>query len=134
MSEERFVEQVQAALDPHGLQDTSPVAGHFMPRGESGSMIAGGMVGSDAGDAGGELASGIGMALGMAAGRRVNEATSGLPAHLLVGVSESAVYGAAEPRHHQPGQILFAAPRAGLTATVPQRGDVRGVELRAAAT
>ena len=134
MSEERFVEHVQTALDAHGIQDTILVAGQFMPRGESGSMFAGGMVGSDAGGAAGELASGIGLGLGMAAGRRVSEATSGLPAHLLVGVSESAVYGAAEPRHHQPGQILFAVPRAGLTATVHQRVNVRVLELVDAAT
>lgn len=129
MSEERFVESVQAALDAHGIQDTILVAGQFMPRGESGSMFAGGMVGADAGGAAGELASGIGLGLGAAAGRRANEAASGLPAHLLVGVSGTAVYGAAEPRHHQPGQVLFAVPRAGLTAKVHQRVNVRVLEL-----
>jgi hypothetical protein len=129
MSEERFVESVQAALNAHGIQDTILVAGQFMPRGESGSMFAGGMVGADAGGAAGELASGIGLGLGAAAGRRANEAASGLPAHLLVGVSESAVYGAAEPRHHEPGEVLFAVPRAGLTATVHQRVNVRVLEL-----
>src|SRR5262245_61389300 len=115
MSETRFVEHVQASLDAHGIEDTILVAGQFMPRGEAGAMFAGGMVGADAGGAAGELASGIGIGLGMAAGRRVSESTSGLPGHLLVGVSETAVYGAAEPRHHQPGQMLFAVPRAGLT-------------------
>ena len=69
------------------------------------------------------------MGLGAAAGRRANEAASGLPAHLLVGVSGTAVYGAAEPRHHQPGQVLFAVPRAGLTAKVHQRVNVRVLEL-----
>ncbi len=44
-------------------------------------------------------------------------------------MSGTAVYGAAEPRHHQPGQVLFAVPRAGLTAKVHQRVNVRVLEL-----
>ena len=49
MSEEKFVELVQSALDAHGIQDQVTVAGRFEPRGHSGGMFLGGLTLGDAG-------------------------------------------------------------------------------------
>jgi hypothetical protein len=85
MSEERMIELAQAALDDRGIADTVEAVGQFAPRGQSGSMFAGGMIGGVAGD----LASGV----GMAAGRQASSRASGLPVNVMVAVSASTIYG-----------------------------------------
>jgi hypothetical protein len=130
MSEENMVGLMQAALDHHGVEDTIVAAGQFTPRGRSGAMFAGGMLGSTAGDALGQAAGGIGPGLGMLGGAKANAESSTLPAMMLVGVSETAVYGMhARSRRQAPDRIVFAVSRKGLTAKVHQRVNVRVLEL-----
>ena len=130
MSEQRMIDLMQAALEHHGVEDTILAAGQFAPRGQSGSMFAGGMLGSGAGDAVGDVAGGVGLGLGMIGGSRANAQSSGLPRMMLVGASETTVYGMrAKSRRKEPQEIVFAVPRAGLTATVHQRVNVRVLEL-----
>jgi hypothetical protein len=130
MSEQTMIELAQAALDDQGIDDRVIAVGQFQPRGTSGSMFAGGMLGSDAGGALGSLASGVGLSAGLLAGAAANSAASGLPQHMVVAVSETTVYGMhARTRRSEPDAILFAVPRAGVTAVVHQRVNVRVLEL-----
>jgi hypothetical protein len=49
---------------------------------------------------------------------------------MLVGVSDSTVYGfAGRSRRKEPTELVFKLPRAGLTAKVHQRVNVRVLEL-----
>jgi hypothetical protein len=88
-----MVELVQDALDARGIDDQVAFAGQFNPRGHTGGMFAGGLVGGDAGGVIGGVAEGVGVAAGSLAGGRAADATSGLPAKMLVAVSETMVYG-----------------------------------------
>ncbi len=65
---------------------------------------------------------------GIAGGVAANEAASGLPAYMLVGVSESAVYGF-EGKMKKAGEFVFQVPREGLEAKVHQRVNVKVLEL-----
>jgi hypothetical protein len=130
MSEETMVKLAQAALEHHGIGDTIVAVGQFSPRGQSGAMFAGGMLGSGVGDAAGGLAGGIGLGAGLIGGRHANAAASGLPATLMLAVSDSTVYGMnSRTRRQEPDEILFAIPREGLTAKAHQRVNVRVLEL-----
>ena len=130
MSEENMIGLAQAALDDQGIEDRIVAVGQFAPRGQSGSMFAGGMLGSDLGDAAGSLAGGLALGAGMIAGSRANAAASGLPRTMMVGVSDTTVYGMhARSRREEPDAIVFAVPRADLTALVHQRVNVRVLEL-----
>jgi acyl-coenzyme A synthetase/AMP-(fatty) acid ligase len=51
MSEERMVELVQDALAARGIEDDLVAAGQFNPRGQTGGLFAGGLIGGDAGSA-----------------------------------------------------------------------------------
>jgi hypothetical protein len=130
MSEERITELVQGALAARGIEDEVLAVGQFNPRGHSGGMFTGGLVGGTAGDllgGAGELA---GVGVGSLAGMEAADARSGLPAEMLIGVSASMVYGfAAATRHSEPSDLVFQIPRAGLTAKVHQRVNVRVLEL-----
>jgi hypothetical protein len=128
MSEEKIVEVVNGALAAAGIEDTVTAAGEFEPRGHSGAGFAGGLVGGDIGDLMGSAAGGIGTAGGYLAGARAHDAAVGLPERMVVGVSETAVYGFAGNRAH-PKALVFRVPRAGLQATVHQRVNVRVLEL-----
>ena len=113
---------VQGALAARGIEDEVVAAGQFNPRGQSGGLFVGGLAGGVAG--------GAGMAVGSLAGMRAADAASGLPAKMLVGVSATTVYGLAAPtRHDEPAAVAFQVPRAGLTAKVHQRVNVRVLEL-----
>jgi hypothetical protein len=130
MSEERMVELVESALDARGIEDKVVAAGQFNPRGDSGGLFVGALVGSDAG----RLLGGVGDAAGFAAGSladvRAAGAASGLPDKMLVGVSATTMYRFAAPtRHDEPAALAFQVPRAGLTAEVHQRVNVRVLEL-----
>jgi hypothetical protein len=128
MSEEKIVEHVNEALASAGIEDSVIAAGEFNPRGHSGAGFAGGLIGGDIGDAIGGPAGGIGVAGGYIAGTRAHDAATGLPEWVVVGVSETTVYGFAGRRTH-PKALAFRVPRAGLEAKVHQRVNVRVLEL-----
>jgi hypothetical protein len=125
-----MVEAVQNALAERGVDDEVVAAGQFNPRGHTGGMFVGGMAGGDAGSTLGGAADAIGTAAGSLAGMRAADAASGLPETMLVGVTDSTVYGfAGRSRRQVPTDLAFEVPRAGLTARVHQRVNVRVLEL-----
>jgi hypothetical protein len=128
MSEEKIVDVVNEALAAAGIEDTVIAAGEFNPRGHSGAGFAGGLIGGDVGDSIGGLAGGIGTAGGYVAGTHAHDAATGLPERMVVGVSETTVYGFAGNRAH-PKALAFRVPRGGLEAKVHQRVNVRILEL-----
>ena len=128
MSEEKIVEVVNEALASAGIKDTVIAAGEFNPRGHSGAGFAGGLIGGDMGDSIGSLAGGIGTAAGYEAGTRSHDAASGLPERMVVGVSETTIYGFAGNRAH-PKALAFRVSREGVEAKVHQRVNVRVLEL-----
>jgi hypothetical protein len=72
----------------------------------------------------------VGTGAGALAGMRAADETSGLPDKMLIGVSDTTVYGLAAPtRHSEPTALAVQIPRAGLTAKVHQRVNVRVLEL-----
>jgi hypothetical protein len=130
MSEEQMVDLLQDALSERGMDDELLAAGQFSPRGHSGSAFMGGLIGADAGSAFGEVGEAVGLAGGSIVGQHAADSTSGLPAMMLVGVSARTVYGfAAATRHSEPTALVFQLPRAGLSAKVHQRVNVRVLEL-----
>jgi hypothetical protein len=130
MSEEQMVGLIQGALAERGITDEVLAAGQFNPRGHSGGMFAGGLVGSEAGGLAGEAGEAAGLGLGSIAGMRAADARSGLPSSMLIGVSATMVYGfAAATRRSEPTSLVFQIPRAGLTVKVHQRVNVRVLEL-----
>jgi hypothetical protein len=130
MSEERMLELVQGALEQRGIEDEVVAAGQFYPRGHTGGLFAGGMLGGDAGGMLGGAAGSIGTGVGSLAGMHAADAASGLPETMLVGVSATAVYGfAGASRRHEPKDLVFRLPRDGLTTKVHQRVNVRVLEL-----
>jgi hypothetical protein len=128
MSEEKIVEVVNEALAAAGVQDTVIAAGEFNPRGHSGAGFAGGWIGGDIGGSIGSLGDSIGTVGGYVAGTRAHDAASGLPERMVVGVSETTIYGFAGNRAH-PKALAFRVPRQGLEAKVHQRVNVRVLEL-----
>jgi len=130
MSEEKMVELVQGALGAHGIDDEVVAAGQFNPRGHSGGLFLGGLAGDDAGSLLGGAGAAAGTAAGALAGMRAADAVSGLPANMLIGVSATTVYGfAGRSRRQEPTALAFQLPRAGLTAKVHRRANVRVLEL-----
>jgi hypothetical protein len=130
MSEERMVELVQNALDARGIEDRVVAVGQFEPRGHTGGLFVGGLLGGDAGGVLGAVGEAVGTGAGALAGMRAADAGSGLPSQMLVGVSETTVYGFAAPtRHSEPAALAFQVPRADVTAKVHQRVNVRVLEL-----
>jgi hypothetical protein len=129
MSEESMVEMVQAALDELRVDDRIVAVGEFEPRGHSGSAFVGGLVGGEAGDALGGVGGALGVAAGSVGAQRYADAASGLPPSIIIGVSETTVYGFAGRRSRLQSGVLFRLPRADLSATVHQRVNVRVLEL-----
>jgi hypothetical protein len=130
MSEERLLKLVQGRLEDHGIEDQVIAAGQFNPRGHSGGLFVGGLVGSDAGGALGSIGNGVGLAVGSLAGMHAADTAAGLPANMLVGVSETMVYGfGAKTRHDESARLAFQVPRSEITAKVHQRVNVRVLEL-----
>src|SRR5688500_8320124 len=128
MSEEKIVEVVNEALASAGIQDTVIAAGEFNPRGHSGAGFAGGWIGGDVGGTMGSLGDSIATVGGYVAGTRAHDAATGLPQRMVVGVSNTMVYGFAGNRAH-PKALAFRVPREGLEAKVHQRVNVRVLEL-----
>jgi hypothetical protein len=126
-----MVELVQRALTRWGVEDAVHTVGQFEPRGTSGGIVTGGIVGSSLGDAiGGSVGSAVGFGAGVLGGQTARQASSGLPAHMLVAVSDTVVYGMAmHSRRKEPEAMLFALPRSAITAKVHQRVNVRVLEL-----
>jgi hypothetical protein len=131
MSEQTMVELVQRALTGWGIEDTVHTVGQFEPRGTTAGTVVGGTVGSSIGDVvGGSVGDAIGFGVGMMGGREASRAATGLPAHLLVAVSDTMVYGMKmRSRRKEPEELLFALPRSAVTAKVHQRVNVRVLEL-----
>lgn len=130
MSEERMLELVQEALAARGIDDRVVAVGQFEPRGHTGGLFVGGLLGGDAGGVLGAVGEAVGTGAGALAGMRAADAGSGLPEQMLIGVSETTVYGFAAPtRHSEPTALAFQVARAGVTAKVHQRVNVRVLEL-----
>ncbi len=130
MSEEGMEHAVQQALAREGIADEVVAAGQFNPRGHSGGMFAGGMAGDSLGGIAGAAGQAVGTAAGVAGGIGANDAASGMPSWMLVGVTEENVYGfAGGSRSKTPGALVFQVPREGLKAQVHQRVNVRVLEL-----
>jgi hypothetical protein len=132
MAERDMIKAVQAALHHHGIEDTVREVGQFEPRGMVGSMFAGGMIGSEVGGALGEVGDAIGLAAGSLGGMAAKRESSGLPLHMLVGASDSTIYGFAMARggrRHEPHDLLFRVPRERLDVKVHGRVNVRVLEL-----
>ena len=91
-----MVELFQAALAHHGIEDTVLAVGQFEPRGMSGSMFAGAMIGDEVGGS-------VGLGAGALAGRAAGRMASGLPSQVMVGVTRrrstawKAIAGARSP-------------------------------------
>jgi hypothetical protein len=125
-----MIEIVQAAITELGVDDTIVAVGQFEPRGQSGSMFAGGMIGSELGGALGDVGDAVGLGAGVIAGRGANASSRGLPKEMLVGVSATMVYGfRSRTRRQEPHDLLFQVPRARLSVNVHQRVNVRAIEL-----
>jgi hypothetical protein len=130
VSEQQMVTAVQTGLQQQGIDDEILVVGQFYPRGHTGGMFAGGMIGSDAGDLLGGVGGAVGLGAGSLAGARAADAAAGLPSKMLIGVSATKVYGfGARSRRDTSTQLLFALERAGLTVKVSARVNVRILEL-----
>jgi hypothetical protein len=130
MSEEGMDRAVQQALAREGIDEQVLAAGQFNPRGHTGSMFAGGLAGGEIGGAAGSVGEAVGEVAGVAGGMRANEASSGMPQWMLVGVTAEAVYGFdGRSRSKTPGAMVFKAERAGLEVKVHQRVNVRVLEL-----
>jgi len=128
MSEGKMTDRVQEALQAAGVDDTIEVAGMFYPRGHTGSMFAGGLIGGDIGESFGSLGDAVGTVGGAIAGAHVHDAGTGLPDQMIVGVSPKTVYGVAD-EHRGASPIVFQVERAGLEVKVHQRANVRVLEL-----
>jgi hypothetical protein len=130
-----MLELVQEALAERGIDDELLAVGQFNPRGHTGGMFVGGLVGDTAGDLRGGAGGAVGMGVGSLAGMHAADARSGLPESMLIGVSATMVYGfAAATRHSEPTALAFQIPRAGLATKVHQRMNVRILELIDAAS
>jgi hypothetical protein len=133
MAEKDMVKAVNAALATHGVDDAVEVAGQFQPRGTSGSMFAGGMLGGEIGDAFGGVGQAVGVGAGVLGGVEANKASRGTPFQMLVGASPTHVYGfkmhGLDGRRSEPRDLVFQVPRDGLEVNVHGRVNVRTLEL-----
>jgi hypothetical protein len=72
----------------------------------------------------------IGVGVGMLAGGHAAAKAEGLPQSMVVGVSDTMVYGMhAQTRSSDPDRLVFGVKRDGLRSVVHQRGMVRVLEL-----
>jgi hypothetical protein len=130
MAEKEMIAAVQAALDHTGIDDTIAEVGQFQPRGMTGSMFAGGMIGSEIGDVFGGIGDAVGTGAGVLGGVEANSASRGMPTQMLVGASPTMVYGfKMRSRAKEPHDLVFQVPRDGLQVKVHGRVNVRVLEL-----
>jgi hypothetical protein len=127
-----MIAAMNSALHRDGIVDQVDTVGQFIPRGTTGGMFAGGLVGDEVGGLLGPAGDAVGTLGGMLAGTRGAAKARGLPPVMLVGVSPQWVYGfAGRSRTREPQQLVFRLPRAGLAASVRQRVNVRVLTLEA---
>jgi hypothetical protein len=131
VKEATMVERVQEALARIGIEDEVVGAGIFFPRGHSGAMFAGGMIGGDVGGELGRLAGDVGLVAGAIGAGKAADAASGLPERMMIAASASTVYGFDTHREHgrEPTDLIFRLPRSRLEVRVHQRVNVRVLEL-----
>lgn len=130
MSESRMLAAVNAALRREGFDDETIAAGQFAPRGATGGMFSGGMVGDEVGGLMSSPADSVGTVGGALAGAHGVARSRGLPSAMVVGVSEGWVYGfAGRSRSREPRELVFRLTRAGLAVSIRQRLNVRTVTL-----
>jgi hypothetical protein len=133
MAEKDMVKAVNAALGTHGIDDTVEVAGQFQPRGTSGSMFAGGLIGGEVGGAFGDVGQAIGVGAGALGGIEASKRAGAMPFQMLVGASPTHVYGfkmhGLDGRRSEPRDLVFQVPREGLDVNVHGRVNVRTLEL-----
>ena len=87
MSAANMVAAMNSALRRDHIDDQVTTVGQFIPKGTTGSMFAGGLVGDELGGALGPAGDAVGTVGGSLAGARGAARARGLPTHLLVGVS-----------------------------------------------
>jgi hypothetical protein len=129
MNELELIDRTTELLAEHGAPEAVIAAGVFNPRGHTGAMFAGGLVGDSAGGPLGNLASSVTTAGGALAGARLHDAASGLPEWLVVAVTAGAVVGFDTDRRRRPTRVIFRLDRARLETKVHQRVNVRVLEL-----
>jgi hypothetical protein len=128
MSAASMIAGMNSALSRDGIDDQVVTVGQFAPRGATGGMFVGGLVGDEVGGLVG--ADAIGVVGGALAGARGAARMRGLPPALLVGVSDDYVYGfAGRSRTREPRELVFKVPRSGLSVTVRARVNVRVLVL-----
>jgi hypothetical protein len=126
LSEETMMALVQQALERDGIQDQVTAVGEFYPRGHSGGLFAGIMIGGHVGESFG----GVGKAVGSLAGMKAADTASGLPGKMLVGVSDREIYGLqSKSRNKEPEDLVFNMPRDKTEVKVHKRLNVRVLEL-----
>ena len=84
MNEQELIERTTEVLAESGAPENVEAAGIFNPRGHTGSMVAGGIVGDGIAGAGPDLVNAIGTVGGAVAGAKGHDATTGLPEWLVV--------------------------------------------------
>jgi hypothetical protein len=91
----------------------------------TGSLFAGGFIGD-------EIGGSIGGAAGAIAGIHANSASRGMPLHMMVGASDTTIYGFKMGKHgrrDEPHELLFRMPRTETVVKVHGRVNVRILEL-----
>src|SRR6186713_1368354 len=111
MNEQELIERTTEVLAESGAPENVEAAGIFNPRGHTGSMFAGGIVG------------------GAVAGAKVHDATTGLPEWLVVAVTPTSVVGFDTDGRRRPTRPIFRFARSELETKVHQRVNVRILEL-----
>jgi hypothetical protein len=129
MNEPEMVEAMDSALSELGVSEKIEAVGQFMPRGHTGAMFAGGLIGDSVTGSLGGIADSVGTVGGSMAGARIHDASSGLPDNMLVGASASHVYGFAAKGRREIDGLVFRVARADLTVKVHARVNVRALEL-----
>lgn len=125
-----MVALVQQALEREGIRDEVVAVGEFYPRGHTGGLFAGIMIGEGIGGAFGDVGKAVGVAVGSLSGMKAADIASGLPGKMLVGVSDKEVYGLqSKSRNEEPTEIVFHMPREGTEVKVHKRVNVRILEL-----
>jgi hypothetical protein len=128
MSEETMMALVQQALDRDGIRDEVTAVGEFYPRGHTGGLFAGIMIGGDVGKAFGGVGKAVGLAVGSLAGMKAADTASGLPGKMLIGVSDGEIYGLqSKSRNKEPEDLDM--PRDKTEVKVHKRLNVRVLEL-----
>ena len=108
MNEQELIERTTEVLAASGAPENVEAAGIFNPRGHTGSMFAGGIVGD---------------------GAKVHDATTGLPEWLVVAVTPTSVVGFDTDGRRRPTRPIFRFARSELETKVHQRVNVRILEL-----